>query len=44
MVIVGALHDSTKNDTPTVVRGGVDGTPSQSFWYVAVFLNDFAFS
>ena len=23
--------------------GGVDGTPSPSFWYVAVFQNDFSF-
>ena len=24
--------------------GGVDGTPPRSFWYVAVFWNDFTFS
>ena len=24
--------------------GGVDGTPSWSFWYVAVFWNDFTLS
>ena len=33
--------------TPTVVQWGeweVDGTPPRSFWYVAVFWNDFTFS
>ena len=25
-------------------KGGDDGTPPESFWYVAVFRNDFAFS
>ena len=35
----------TQIHTPTVVQGeGVDGTPPESFWYVAVFRNDFAFS
>ena len=31
--------------TPTMVQErGEDGTPPQSFWYVAVFWNDFTFS
>ena len=31
--------------TPTVVQGvWVGGTPPRSFWYVAVFWNDFTFS
>ena len=35
----------TQIHTPTVVQGErVDGTPPRSFWYVAVFRNDFAFS
>ena len=29
--------------TPTVVQVGVDGPPPQTFWYVAVFRNDFTF-
>ena len=34
-----------QNYTPTMVQEeGVDGTPPQSFWYVAVFRNDFAFT
>ena len=32
-----------QSHTPTVVQGG-DGTSAHSFWYVAVFQNDFAFS
>ena len=36
----------TQNHTPNVVQGGGwrDGTPSRSFWYVAVFPNDLNFS
>ena len=38
----------TETYTPTVIQGGegggLDGTPPQSFWYVAVFRNDFIFS
>ena len=35
----------TQIHTPTEVQGvGGDGTPPKSFWYVAVFRNDFAFS
>ena len=35
----------TQNHSPTMVQEeGVDGTPPQSFWYVAVFQNDFAFT
>ena len=41
----------TQIHTPTVVQGGtgggggwmVDGTPPRSFWYVALFWNDFTF-
>ena len=46
--IIGILiipRTYTHIHTPTVVQGvGVGGNPPQSFWYVAVFWNDFTFS
>ena len=34
----------TQIHTLNVVQGGVDGTVPRSFWYAAVFWNDFVFS
>ena len=39
------LRTYTQSHTPTVVQGGGGWlNPSLSFWYIAVFRNDFAFS